>query len=340
MAAPIKLSNVPPRGISKRTFRILVSILVLLVLGAFIYSYLIGYNLLTPLKNSKLTLGNPSPPTFLFSIYGEGSQGQLKKPMGVTAANNKIYVSDTGNQRIEIFDSRGQFISTFGKQGTGKGEFQFPYGIAVDPSNNIYVADMRSGTVQVFNPQGEFVKYFGEDKPEQGVFKSPTGLYLRDGKLYVAELAPPSIKVFDIASGQKVLEFGKSGKEPGQLSAPNGVTVTSDAIIVSDSVNENIQVFSPTGEFQSKMDGAIEGKNAKTLTSRGVGVDGRGVIYGVSMMGNYIAGFSTKGDYLWTFGQQGAEDDKFFLPNGLFVDNQGRIYVTDQGNSKVSVWEN
>lgn len=339
MTASTNISNVPPKGISKRTFRILVIVLVSLLLAVLILSYFMGYNLLTPIKNSKLAI-NPSPPTFLFSIYGEGSQGQLKKPMGVAAANNKIYVSDSGNQRIQIFDSSGKFLSTIGKQGSGQGEFQFPYGIALDSSNNIYVADMRLGNVQVFNPQGEFVKYFGEEKPEQKVFNSPAGIFQRDGKLYVAELSPPSIKVFDIASGQKVLEFGKKGKEPGQLSAPNGVTATSNAIIVSDSVNENIQVFSPTGEFQSKMDGSDQGKNARTLTARGIGVDGRGVIYGVSMMGSYIAGFSNKGDYLWSFGKQGAEDNQFFLPNGLFVDNQGRIYITDQGNSKVSVWEN
>lgn len=340
MTASTNISNVPQKGFSNQTFRILVIVLTLLLLGVFIYSYFIGYNLFTPLKNSKFSLGNPSAPTFMFSIYGEGSQGQMKNPMGVTAANNKIYVSDTGNQRVEVFDSSGRFVSTFGKQGSGKGEFQFPYGIAADGSNNIFVADMRAGNIQVFNAQGEFIKYFAEDKPEQAVINSPTGLFYQAGKLYVAELSPPSVKVFDSASGQKLLEFGKRGKAPGELAAPNGVTFTGSAIIVSDSSNENLQVFSPTGEFQYKMDGAIDGKNAKTLTSRGVGVDGRGVIYAVSMMGNYINGFSTKGDYLWSFGTQGAEDNQFYLPNGLFVDNQGRIYVTDQGNSKVSVWEN
>ncbi|MFM6403677.1 MAG: 6-bladed beta-propeller, partial [Microcystis sp.] len=61
-----------------------------------------------------------------------------------------IYVADAFNDRVQVFNDRGAFQSTFGSYGTGDGEFSFPYGIAVGSRGNIYVADMDNNRVQVF----------------------------------------------------------------------------------------------------------------------------------------------------------------------------------------------
>lgn len=326
------------KGISRKNFRRTTVVLVIAVIAFFIISYLIGYNFLKPfLQPLSFAL---NPPTYIYSIYGQGLDGQLNKPMGVTVANSKIYVTDTSNNRVQIFDYNGRPIGTFGKAGNAAGDFQFPYGIAADSNNNIYVADMWANNIQVFSPDGKFIRYFARDKQGKSTVGKPTGLAIRNGKLYEADLESNSIKVFDLATDKKVLEFGTAGKGPGQLVAPNSVAVTSNKVYVGDSQNDRIEAFSTSGKFLYTMDGSDNGQNPKTITVRGVGVDGRGVVYGASLLGNYICGFDSKGKYLWTFGSQGLDDGQFYLPNGLFVDNQGRIYITDQTNNRVSVWEN
>jgi len=331
--------------VSKGKFRIILISSILLVTAIFLLTYFFGKDITRPFFNSP-TLLKPSPPTYVFSIYGQGSEGQFKKPMSVTVVNSKVYVTDTDNRRVQVFDTNGKFLFRFGKEGKDKGQFQFPYGIAADGTGNVYVADMWAGNIQVFTEDGKFVKYFPDEKSAANeTVGSPASLYYLNGRLYEADLKTNSVKVFDTATGKKLFEAGKGGtkgvKKDGELLAPNGVVATADYIYVSDTYNDRIQVFSAAdGKFVSKMDGSDDGGNAKALAVRGIGIDGRNVLYTSSLMGNYVAGFTTKGEYLWVFGGQGQDDGQFSFPNGLFVDNQGRIYVTDQANNRVSVWEN
>ena len=63
--------------------------------------------------------------------------------------NDRIYVSDSGNHRIAIYDDTGTFLSEVGSPGIGDGQFNTPGGITVDRSR-IYVADTLNHRVQVF----------------------------------------------------------------------------------------------------------------------------------------------------------------------------------------------
>ncbi|MDI6732261.1 MAG: 6-bladed beta-propeller, partial [Candidatus Margulisbacteria bacterium] len=60
-----------------------------------------------------------------------------------------VYVSDTGNNRVQIFTKKGQFVLAFGKKGSGKGEFNGPVGICLGKKGQIYIADMANHRVQV-----------------------------------------------------------------------------------------------------------------------------------------------------------------------------------------------
>nr|NCS16718.1 6-bladed beta-propeller [Microcystis aeruginosa G13-12]NCT52052.1 6-bladed beta-propeller [Microcystis aeruginosa G13-03] len=62
-----------------------------------------------------------------------------------------IYVADTNNSRVQVFDSGGAFQSTFGSFGSGNGAFDTPRGIAVGSGGNIYVTDTGNNRVQVFS---------------------------------------------------------------------------------------------------------------------------------------------------------------------------------------------
>ena len=78
---------------------------------------------------------------------------------GISVAVDKdrnIYVSDSGNQRIQKFNKSGKFLQSIGKKGQGPGEFEHPSGIAFDKENNIYVKDNRA--VEIFDESGSFIR--------------------------------------------------------------------------------------------------------------------------------------------------------------------------------------
>lgn len=82
--------------------------------------------------------------------------GQLRNPWGITVdVQGDVYVSDTGNHRIEKFDREGNFITQWGGFGNGSGQFNFPYGIAVDARGSVFVVDSANTRVQQFMPAEE-----------------------------------------------------------------------------------------------------------------------------------------------------------------------------------------
>jgi DNA-binding beta-propeller fold protein YncE len=87
-----------------------------------------------------------------------------------------VYVTDTLNDRVEIFDADGNFLSTFGKNGDGPGYFSRPKGIAVDVDGHIWVADAMQQRVQVFNNEGRLLIYFGELGGYPGQFQELYGI--------------------------------------------------------------------------------------------------------------------------------------------------------------------
>ena len=82
--------------------------------------------------------------------------GQLRSPWGITVDGaGHLYVTDTGNHRIEKFDREGNFITQWGGFGNGDGQFNFPYGVAVDAKGSVFVVDSGNTRVQQFMPADE-----------------------------------------------------------------------------------------------------------------------------------------------------------------------------------------
>lgn len=310
----------------KRTVQVIFVIQMLL----FLYLYLINRN---PLNWVPVQVGPPGQPNFLFSIYGSNEKDFMNKPMAVTVSGNRIYVSDTGNQRVQVFDYNGNPLMKFGKNGKKQGEFRFPYGIAADSSGKIYVSDLYNGNISVMSKDGEFLNYFSNSVE----IKSPAGLHIDKDRVYVADVALNKIKVFDL-NGQKLFEFGKTGTGKGEFQSPNGVWVTTDKIYVSDTGNDRVQVFNKLGGFLTVLSDKNDTGETLFVNPRGLGVDTRGVIYVVNNLTHQVFGFDDLGTRLWSFGTMGGEANQFFLPNGLYCDDQGRIYITDTVNQRVQVY--
>jgi len=90
--------------------------------------------------------------------------------------NGRIYSTDYGNHRVQVFNSDGKFLFKFGSKGNGDSQFNYPCGIFVDKRGRIIVVDSDNHRIQVFNSRGEFLFKFGSYGKEDGQFKYPHGV--------------------------------------------------------------------------------------------------------------------------------------------------------------------
>ncbi|HEY6446432.1 MAG TPA: SMP-30/gluconolactonase/LRE family protein [Acidobacteriaceae bacterium] len=127
------------------------------------------------------------------------SNGDFAAPQGVAVdKDGNVYVTDTLNDRVEIFDADGEFISTFGKAGDGPGAFARPKGIAVDGDGHIWVADEMQDRLQVFNKEGQLLTWIGTGHGElPGQFKALVGVAIdKQNHVYTTEQYPGRVQEF------------------------------------------------------------------------------------------------------------------------------------------------
>ncbi len=128
--------------------------------------------------------------------------GSFSLPNSVAVdGDGNVYVTDTLNNRIEIFDADGTFLSQFGKNGDGPGDFERPKGIAIDCNGHIWVADAAQNRVKVFNRQGQLLIYFGGQGYYPGQFMGPYGITIdKDNRVIVSETYPGRVQIFHYVS--------------------------------------------------------------------------------------------------------------------------------------------
>jgi DNA-binding beta-propeller fold protein YncE len=127
------------------------------------------------------------------------SPGDFGAPQGVALdKDGNVYVTDTLNNRVEIFDADGNFISLFGKHGDGPGYLARPKGIAVDGDGHIWVADEMEDRLQVFNREGQLLTYIGTGHGElPGQFKTLVGVAIdKQNRVFTTEQEPGRLQMF------------------------------------------------------------------------------------------------------------------------------------------------
>ena len=180
-----------------------------------------------------------------FLTEGSGSlQFDDAQDIAINTSNNKVYVVDTYNHRIQVLNSDLTFSNTFGECGENEGEFSFPWAIACDSTGNVYVADFGNDRIQVFTSTGKFLRMFGSRGEGDGELDYPIGIALDvQDKVYVSENGKHRISVFT-SEGQFVASFGSKGGKPGAFDNPCGLAVDSNGVVyVCDLDNSRLQLF-------------------------------------------------------------------------------------------------
>lgn len=227
----------------------------------------------------------------------EMGDGQLNEPWGVTVDQaGRIYVSDTWNGRIQVFDREGKFIEKWGVYNTTNGELGDAYalfgprGIVVDVEGNVLVADTGNKRIIKYTPDGQVLQQVGGGGVVGGRFEEPVGLAVSpvDGTVYVADTWNRRIQKLS-SSMEFIEEWQVAGWESQDIFnkpyldvAPNG------DLYVADPQFYRIVVHSPTGEIKA------------------------------------------------SFGTFGNSPENFDLPTGVAIDpNSGIVLVTDANNNRI-----
>jgi DNA-binding beta-propeller fold protein YncE len=172
----------------------------------------------------------------LFSIYGYGKEPSqlLTKPNDVAVdKKGNLYVADTGNSRIVVFDKEGNFLFRFGKKGRGRGEIESPLGIEISSNGRIYIADRTLNKVLILDAKGKFIKEFK--------VMMPLALTIANHKMFVATYGP--IMVYDL-EGNELAKWGRQGRRKGEFDFPGGIAVDQkENVYVSDTNNLRLQAL-------------------------------------------------------------------------------------------------
>lgn len=286
-------------------------------------------------------------------------KGQLDNPEGLTVdASGNIYVADYNNNRIQKFDSSGDFVAMFGwgvlddssafqvcvasdpscqigHNGSGMGQFNQPTDVVIDSNNDIHVLDANNYRIQKFNGSTyAFIRMIGWGVKDGG----------------------PALQTCVLADG--TCELGLYGTGKGQLDQSTFMAIdANDALYVSEYANRRVQQFNSFGafvrmfgwgvqdgthEFQvcesgdSSCQAGITGSGIGQFTgTKGIGLDSSGNIYVVDMSNQRTQKFTSEGALVSGYNMIPA--GMFVGPSAIASDVSGNVYVGDCGSAVTNI---
>src|SRR5918992_4135936 len=148
-----------------------------------------------------------------------------------------------GFKSIKKFGSDGKFITSWGSEGTGDGQFLHAHGIAIDSSDNVYVSDDDKNIIQKFDSDGKFITSWGSEGTGDGQFLRPEAVAVdsSSGNVFVADFEGNNIQKFD-SDGNFITKWGSEGTGNGQYLRLHDVGVdSSDNVYVTDRDNCKVE---------------------------------------------------------------------------------------------------
>ena len=244
--------------------------------------------------------------------FGQRQPGGLSKPVGLALdAQMNVYVADTKQRQVLVYDSLGLFQRAVGSPD----DLERPTGVAVSrDGERIYVIDRsdnesNSHQVVVYDKDGKKIKVIGTRGGGEGQFNVPLqGTVAPDGTLYVLDSGNFRIQAFD-RDGKFLHAFGRLGANLGNLARPRGIAVDDEGnIYVTDASFNNFQIFKPDGQLLLTIGrSATKSYPGQYGLLNGIAVDETGRIYVVDQLFNKVEVFRRLSD---SEGQQMVREAK------------------------------
>jgi DNA-binding beta-propeller fold protein YncE len=283
-------------------------------------------------------------------------------------------VADSGRDRIQVFSSKGKYLSSFGSTGTLESQFDRPAGVTIDNNGNVFVADRDNRRVQKFDKNGTFLLMFGAGVATGAVAPEictsgcliglPTtiggGFSVVDAvaiglnqRVYATDQINDRMQIFT-NGGSFVKTFGAVGD--GALDNPIAIAIDqADEVYVVDANNYRIVKYSATGAFLRTWGwGVKNGNNTFQVCTSGClpGIGGvgagqfhapsgltvdtqRSFVYVADFLDNELEVFTLQGDYLGRWGTSGSTPGELGSPRSLDFDSRGYLYLTEDANNRV-----
>ncbi len=181
------------------------------------------------------------------------ADGQFYFPRGVAVlqkhpTQNLVYVTDSGNNRVQIFTVEGTFVRKWGTKGSCDGQFNYPRGVAVHPTRDLVFICDENHRIQAFRSDGTFLYKWGSEGSKDsadGKLKYPHALALHPTRdlLFVVDSGNYRVQIFDL-DGAFVCKWGVQGEGSREFVDPMCISVnpSTDMVYVGD--RYRIQVFS------------------------------------------------------------------------------------------------
>ena len=159
------------------------------------------------------------------------------------------------------------------------------------------------------------------------------------GQVLVADTGNKRVIVYS-ADGNFISQFGGEGTAIGQFDEPVGLAFDAlGNLYVADTWNQRIQVFAPNADKTSYTPSAqwnIAGWTSQSLDNKPyLAVDQQGHIFATDPDSFRVLEFTTGGEFIHAWGENGSEKSNFGLPSGIAVDDQGRVWVSDAANNRL-----
>ena len=225
-------------------------------------------------------------------------------------------------------------VLSFGKEGSGEGMFNSPYGVAVSDRDEIVVADRHNHRVQVFDSNGTFLRSFGHKGVNAGEVKHPVGIAIDKGRnIFILEWDTTRVRMFSW-EGRNLGSFGSQEIVDNQLHHPWGLSLDSTGnVIVAGTGNQLIKIFTPDGRFVMN----IGGQGSFSFPVHCVQC---GEYFIVSdSLEHCIKVFNREGHFQYKFGKQGDGDGEFNYPRFMSVTQSKHLLVCDRDNHRIQVFE-
>ncbi|MCL4475191.1 MAG: 6-bladed beta-propeller [Nitrospirae bacterium] len=155
----------------------------------------------------------------VLSTIGErgAESGKFNFPTNLALdSEGNLYVVDTGNFRVQVFNPEGKHVRNIGSVGDRPGNFSRPKGIAIDSEDHIYIVDAAFQNFQIFNKEGQPLLFVGEGGSHPGQFLLPAGIAIDDeDRVYVVDQLNARVQVFEYM-GEKWKKRQAAAPKPEQ----------------------------------------------------------------------------------------------------------------------------
>ena len=248
---------------------------------------------------------------------------KIVRPWGVAVnQRGEVVVTDGDRHCVSVFSPSGEKLRSFGKHGSGQGEFNNPCGVAVDGEGNILVADGKNNRIQKFTAEGQFLAAVGTRGSGPLQFFKPTGIAYnaKNRMVYVVDMGNDRVQVLNSDLTFSSI-FWKNGSGKGQFYSPWGIACDSTGkVYVADTGNHRIQVFAAEGKFLTMFGRSGHGRGELDWPV-GVAIDASGTVYVSEWENSRVSVFTSGGRFVTSFGKG------LGTPGGLAVDDNGVVYV-------------